>query len=415
MLNIEQQILENIDAEDMLRFIKVLVETPSYGGNETEAQILVANKLNELGFEVDSWEIDFNELRKHPKFSMSFDRKKGLGVVGSFGDGDKSIIICGHIDTVAPGEEKFWKNPPLKATVEDKQLYGRGVTDMKGGLACGLYALKAIKDAGIKPNGKVYFASVIGEEDGGCGALATCLRGYRADAGIIMEPTETKIAPEVAGAISWKITVEGKSTHACVREEGISAIEKSITIINGLKDLEKIRNSRVNNKLYKRYQTPFALNIGKIYGGEWPGSVPEKVLIEGRLGVAIGETKEQAKKEMEKYLQKISGKDTWLRNNPPVLEWVGYSFGPSKIPVDHPIVKNLKDSFRKVTGEEPELEGMTYASDARLLIEVGKTPTVVFGPGDVRDAHGPNECVSIKDLEIVTKTIALTVLNFLGY
>jgi len=415
MLNIEQQILENIDAEDMLKFIEELVRTPSYGGNETEAQILVANKLRESGFGVDTWEIDFDELRKHPRFSMSYNRKKGMGVVGFFGDGNKSIIICGHIDTVRPGEEKFWKTPPLQTTIEDKRLYGRGVTDMKGGLACGLYALKAIKDAGIELNGKIYFASVIGEEDGGCGALATCLRGYRADAGIIMEPTETKITPEVAGAISWKITVEGKSTHACVREEGISAIEKSITVINGLKDLEKTRNSRINNKLYKRYQTPFALNVGKINGGEWPGSVPEKVTIEERLGVAIEETKEHAKNEMEKYIQKISEKDPWLRNNPPVLEWVGYSFGPSKIPGDHPIVKNLKDSFRKVTGEEPELEGMTYASDARLLIEVGETPTVVFGPGDVRDAHGPNECVSIDDLETVTKTIAFTVLNFLGH
>lgn len=415
MLNIEQQVLKKIDTEDMLRFIEELVRTPSYGGSETKAQVLVANKLKELGFYLDTWEIDFSELQKHPRFSMSFNRLEGTGVVGSIGEGKKSIIICGHIDTVEPGEEKFWRTPPLKATVEDKRLYGRGAADMKGGLACGLYAVKAIKDAGIRLKGKVYFTSVIGEEDGGCGALATCLRGYRADAGIIMEPTETKIAPEVAGAISWKITVEGKSTHACVREEGISAIEKATTIINGLIDLEQVRNSKIKNKLYERYQTPFAINVGKIKGGEWPGSVPEKVTIEGRLGVAIDETKEHAKKEMDKYLQKISEKDPWLKDHPPVIEWVGYSFGPSKIPVDHPIVKNLKGSFRKVTGEEPKLEGMTYASDARLLIDVGETPTVVFGPGDVRNAHGPNEFVSIDELEIVTKTIALTILNFLGY
>jgi acetylornithine deacetylase len=368
-----------------------------------------------MGFDVDIWKIDFAKLSKHPMFSMSYDRLEGIGVVGSFGEGKKSLMICGHIDTVAPGEVKFWNSPPLQATLEDEKLYGRGVADMKSGLACGLYAIKALKDAGIKLKGKVYFASVIGEEDGGCGALATCLRGYKADAGIIMEPTEAKIAPEVAGAISWKITVEGKSTHACVREEGISAIEKSITIINGLKQLEEIRNSKITNKLFERYHTPFALNVGKIEGGKWPGSVPEKVTIEGRLGVNIQETKEHAKKEMEDYLHKIYEKDPWLKDHPPKLEWVGYSFAPSKIPIDHAIIKNLVDSFIKVSGKDPELEGMTYASDARLLIEVGETPTVVFGPGDVRNAHGSNECVSLNDLEIVTKTIALVILNFLGY
>jgi acetylornithine deacetylase len=286
---------------------------------------------------------------------------------------------------------------------------------MKGGLACGLYAIKAIQDSGVKLNGKVIFASVIGEEDGGCGALATCLRGYSADAGIIMEPSEAKIAPDVAGAISWKMTIEGRATHACVREEGVSAIEKFLFVYNSLKELEKARNNVSSNDLYSKYSTPFALNVGTITGGDWPGTVPGKVTIEGRLGVSIGETQEDARKEMEEHIKKTAEKDPWLREHPPRIEWVGYSFAPSSVPVDHLIVKILEDSFRKATGKEPTLEGMTYASDARLLVNVGKTPTVVFGPGNVRNAHGPNEYVNVDELVEVTQTLALTILNFLGY
>ena len=415
MEGVERKVLDNIDIEGMLEFIKDLVKTPSYGGKESDAQNLVGNKLEEFGFTIDKWDIDFDKIKEHPEFSMSFDRKEGVGLVGTLGEGKRSIILCGHVDTVAPGEEEHWDSPPLELIIEDKRIFGRGVADMKGGLGCGLYAVKAIQDSGVKLNGKVIFASVIGEEDGGCGALATCLRGYSADAGIIMEPSEVKIAPDVAGAMSWRMTVEGRATHACVREEGVSAIDKFLLIYDSLKELERIRNKVISNELYSRYSTPFALNVGTIMGGDWPGTVAGKVTIEGRLGVSIGETQEEARKEMEKHVKKASEKDPWLREHPPKIEWVGYSFAPSSVPVDHQIVKTLEASFRKARGKEPTLEGMTYASDARLLVNVGKTPTVVFGPGDVRNAHGANEYVNIDELVAVTQTLALTILNFLGY
>jgi acetylornithine deacetylase len=412
---IERRVLDGIDHEGMLEFIGRLVSTPSYGGDENAAQRVVASRLESLGFNVDTWMIDFDELREHPDFSMSIPRKEGMGVVGTLGEGERSLIICGHIDTVVPGEEGNWETPPLEATVVDGRLHGRGTVDMKAGLACGLYAVKAVMDAGVKLNGRVIFTSVIGEEDGGCGALATCLRGYGADAGIIMEPSETRIAPEVAGAMSFRVTVPGRSAHACVREEGVSAIDEFITIVEGLRELEETRNQDVDDPLYSRYGTPYALSIGTVHGGEWPGTVPEKVVFEGRLGVKVGETQEEARRQLEEKVDEIADGDPWLRANPPTVEWAGYSFAPSKVGLDHPVVEAVAGSYRDAVGEEPVYEGMTYASDARLLISVGKTPTIVFGPGDVRDAHGANESVSLENLDKTVRTLALTVLRFLGY
>jgi acetylornithine deacetylase len=410
----ERRVLDSLDLDGMIRFIGELVATPSHGGRETRAQRHMAEKLGSLGFDVDAWMMDFSELRRHPEFSMSMPREEGMGVVGTMGGGDRSLILCGHIDTVDPGDPANWTTDPMRATLKEGKLYGRGVCDMKGGLAAALYAVKAVTDSGVKLKGKLIYESCIGEEDGGCGALATCLRGYRADAGVIMEPSEAKVAPEVAGAMSFRATVPGRSAHACVREEGVSAIEKFVTVFNGLRELEAERNSRVSNPLYGRYRTPYALSVGTVQGGQWPGTVPEKMTFEGRLGVAIGETLQHAKAELERKMDEIADADPWLRDHRPAVEWSGYSFAPSRVPLDHLIVRTLAGSYRDATGSEPVYEGMTYASDARLLINVGETPTAVFGPGDVRVAHGADEHVSLAQLEAVARTLALTVLRFLG-
>ena len=150
-------------------------------------------------------------------------------------------------------------------------------------------------------------------------------------------------------------------------------------------------------------------------GGEWPGTVAESVEFEGRIGVAVGESEEAARKELEEKILAIAETDPWLREHRPKVEWVGYSFASSAIPIDHPIIQEISQAYIDVTEMEPVYEGMTYASDVRHLIKVAKTPTTVFGPGDVRLAHGANEYVPIDQLETMVKTLALTIIRFIGY
>ena len=409
--------MDSIDLDGMIDYLCELISIPSYGGNETLAQLNVTQKMGDMGLDVDSWRIDFEELREHPAFSTSFNREEAINAVGTIEGlgGGRSLILNGHIDTVAPGDASNWMFPPLEGTVVDGRVYGRGACDMKGGLTSGLYAIKALMDAGVEFKGSLFFESVVGEEDGGCGTLAACLRGYRADAGIVMEPSETKIAPEIAGAMSFRVAVPGRSVHACVREEGISAIDKFTILYKGLKELERERNEGVDNPMYARYSTPYAINVGRVEGGLWPGTVPETLVFEGRIGVAVDESKEQARMILEKKIEEIADGDAWLRAHRPRLEWVGYSFAPSKIPVDHSIVETVREAYTDVTGKQLTLEGMTYASDARRMINVAQTPTTVFGPGDVRTAHGPNEYVPIVELETTVRTLALTLLRFVCY
>jgi acetylornithine deacetylase len=110
----------------------------------------------------------------------------------------------------------------------------------------------------------------------------------------------------------------------------------------------------------------------------------------------------------------VAHRDPWLREHPPVLEWWGGQFEPAAIPADHPLVETLSGAHRSVTGQAPVLRGMPYGADMRLLVKQGNTPTVLYGPGDIRKAHAPDEFVPIEELAVATRTLALMILRFCG-
>jgi acetylornithine deacetylase len=192
-------------------------------------------------------------------------------------------------------------------------------------------------------------------------------------------------------------------------------LEKFMPIHDALIDLEKRRNKRVDNMLYSNFDLPIPLNIGKVHTGNWPSTVPETLVAEGRYGVSVGEDVESAKKEFTETLDKVVQTDPWLCEYPPKIEWWGGQFKPASIPLSDPIIKTVSSAYRDITGTSPVLEGVTYGSDMRHLVNIGHTPTILFGPGNVRDSHKPNEAVKIKDLEITVKTLTLSILRFCGY
>jgi acetylornithine deacetylase len=413
----EQQVLDAIDMDGLLTYLCDLVAMKSICGDEVAVQEHVAAQMKRIGLDVDMWEIDFDELSKHPAYGVEVQRTRGLGLVGTMGksEGGRSLILNGHVDIVSAGDESRWQYPPYQGTVVDGRVYGRGALDMKGGLCCALFAAKAIQDAGVQLKGKLMIESVIGEEDGGVGTLATVLRGYKADGAIIMEPTELIVAPAQAGALSFRVTIPGLSAHGAMREEGVSAIEKFIPVFQALLAFEKERNARLKDPLFTRYELPYALSIGKLIADNWPSSVTENLYFEGRYGVAVGEELAAARQAFEAAVAQAALADDWLREHPPLVEWWGAQFAPAAIPIEHPILMTVNDAFYDATGEKAKIEGMTYGADMRLLVNEGQTPTVLFGPGDVRHAHRPDEFVPVADLKAVTQTLALTVLRFCGY
>lgn len=413
MRGVEKNILDSIDVEGLVEYLCELISVPSIGGQETTAQRNIAAKMSDLGLAVETWDVDFEKIKNHPAFSMSIPRSEGIGVLGSHGAGKgRSLMINGHIDIVTPGDESKWKYSPWKGTVADGRVYGRGSADMKGGIVAALYAMKAIIDSGISLKGKMMLETVIGEEDGGVGALDAIIRGYKADAAIVPEPSELNVVPAHAGVMAFRVTVQGKAAHASLRTDGVSAIDKFLPLYEALKRLEVERNARIKDPLYSSFDIPSPLSIGKILGGEWPGTVPENLYFEGRVGVHTDETCNQVKRQLESAVKKAADKDPWLTTHQPKVDWNGYRFDPAKIPADHPIMETVKTAYREVSGHAPRVEGKTYSSDMRLLVNFGLTPTMIFGPGELRQAHTANESVSIESLEAAAKTYALAIIRW---
>jgi len=411
----ERRVIDAIDMDALVECLCELISFPSVGGQESPAQERVADVMRATGMDVDVWELDMDRLREHPAYSAEIEREHALGVVGRSGSPDgPSLILNGHIDVVPAGELERWSRPPWQGTVSDERVYGRGSADMKGGLCCAIFALRAIRDAGVALGGSVSVQSVVGEEDGGVGTLAAIDRGHTADAAIVMEPTELIVAPAQAGALNFRITVPGLAAHGALRGEGVNPIDKFIPLYQALMDFERSRNENVTDPLFGDYEIPYALCVGTLRAGIWASTVAESLTMEGRLGVAVGEDTSTLRAELAEVVDSAARADSWLRDHPPVLEWWGAQFEPASIPADHAIVKAVAKAHQSVTGARPVVRGMPYGADMRLLVNEGRIPTLIYGPGDVRRAHAPDEFVPISELKTATATLALTILRFCG-
>lgn len=397
------------------RLLQILVRENSTRGNESSTQAIVIEKCRQLGLALDIWEIEGEELKKHPVYCCdrpSFEGNPNLVAVLKGSGGGKSIILNGHIDVVPVGDESSWSQDPFSGMIECGKLYGRGATDMKGGNVALLMAIESLVSNGIKLKGDVIFQSVIEEESGGAGTLAAVLRGYHADGAIIPEPTNMKLFPKQQGSMWFRITITGKAAHGGTRYEGVSAIEKSLLVIQSLQQLEKERNAKISDSLFEKIPIPIPINIGKIMSGEWPSSVPDTAIIEGRMGVSPEETIQSAQLEMENCLCELNQQDEWLRENHLEIEWFGGRWLPGSLESDHPLMKELTKSFVEVKGDYPVIEASPWGTDGGILSTVGNTPVVVFGPGITETAHDANEHINLEDMFAASEIIALTLLKW---
>ncbi|PKF89583.1 acetylornithine deacetylase [Bacillus sp. BA3] len=403
--------------EEGTNLLQKMVQAPSTQGNEAGAQAIVAQKLQEMGLQIDSWEPDGGELKKHSYFysprSEFSNSPNVVGIMKGTGGG-RSIILNGHIDVVPDGDRDQWDDDPYSGAIKNGRMFGRGVTDMKGGNVSLILAMQALKENGIQLKGDVIFQSVIEEESGGAGTLAAVLRGYKADAALIPEPTNMRIFPKQQGSMWFRISVKGRSAHGGTRYEGVSAIEKSMTVINHIRALEDKRNARISDPLYQNTPIPIPINLGVIEGGNWPSSVPDLVKIEGRMGVAPEETMVQAKDEMAAWLLQLGEVDQWFKENPPVLEWFGARWVPGAIDVEHELMNALVHQYRQVAGQDPVIEASPWGTDGGLLTHVGETPAIVFGPGVTEVAHYPNEYILLDNVFSTAEIIALTLIQWCG-
>lgn len=409
--------VEAVDVGAMIDGARRLVRVPSWNGNETPAQDVVAGLMTDAGLSLDRWAIDLASVQAHPACSWEIERVEAVGLVGTLEGrgGGPALVLNGHVDVVPPGDPDLWTHPPFAGEVRDGRLYGRGALDMKGPLAAGLFAVKAVLDAGLTLEGSVHVQSVIGEEDGGIGTLATLLRGHGGDGAIVLEPTEGVAAPVQAGCLNFRVRIRGKGAHGAVRDEGVSAFEKLFDVYAALRALETRRNAAdLRGDMFRRYAIPFPISIGTMRGGDWASSVPEHAVMEGRLGVRPEEDPDDARRGLEAAVHDVACADDFLRDHPPTVEWWGGRFLSASTDPDDPLVVALRSAGRSVQGATIPVEGVPFGADAGLLRQVGGIPTVLYGAGDIRRAHRPDEWVGVDELAGMARTLAVTALRYCG-
>jgi len=277
---------------ELTAFLQSLVRTPSITGTELAVQQLIDAKYRALGLVTDRVEATRALLEGHPAFSddgIPFDDR--VSIVGRWrgSGGGRSLILNGHADVVPAGDHTQWTANPWSGDIVDGRLYGRGACDMKAGLCAAAFSVQALRTVGFEPAGDVLLQSVVAEETGGIGTLTTIVSGYRADACIIAEPTGLAMWTAQSGALTFRITIQGRAAHGALKSRGVSAVGLFMPIFATLERLDVERHQRYSHPLFDDPSTIAPISVGVVRGGDWASTVPATLVAEGRFGVFPGE------------------------------------------------------------------------------------------------------------------------------
>jgi acetylornithine deacetylase/succinyl-diaminopimelate desuccinylase family protein len=385
----------------------------------------IADFLAPLGFELDRWDVGPSAtFEAHPAI-VAVRRGSGEG---------RSIAFNGHVDVVPVGDTSAWSEAPFAGAVVDGRLYGRGATDMKGGVAAALWATRRLLESGFEPSGDIAFHIVSDEEVVGNGSREAVARAPAADVTISVEPTELRLCAAEGGLVHLRIEVEGVEAHASTRYlsvhaggkggGGVNAIEKSMKIIAALQELERRwANEKSHPILPRGYNT---LLPGIIVGGPGggrdgrlnlfsnAGTTPNYCAVEYNLWFYPDETLAGIQAEVEAYVADVCRTDPWLREHPPRFTWKlgNIYFPPLDMPLDHPAVTTLSNALASL-GLDSTPQGFGAATDLAWYGE-RTLPGLICGPGRLAQCHVANEYIDTDALHQAAKVYALLLADWVA-
>lgn len=393
------------DRDEILGFTQELIAIPTENPPGVFCKAcaeVIERKLTEIGLDCSLFKVPNPEpVRQSPG-------RTRYCVLGSYGAGKRTLYLHGHYDVVpASGEGQF--TPCVKGT----GLFGRGASDMKSGLAAMIYAVKAIQTAGGKLNGRICLTFVPDEETGG--RLGS---KYLDDAGIlgkdgigmlIPEPTDGIIWNANRGAISLRITVNGKPAHVGRHYTGVNAFENMIPVVNELMALKKDVERRTTGYTINPEAARQSILMigGRSEGGSNFNLVPERFsfTVDRRIN-----PEEDLKREKTRLLEALEAvKKRGIHLDVEILQ-EAESSGVSE---DTLLARVLAKNIESVTGKVPEFELCPGLLEIRFYAKKN-IPALAYGPGYLSVSHGPGEFVNIENIYECTAIYALTALDMLS-
>jgi acetylornithine deacetylase len=331
------------------------------------------------------------------------------------------------------GDRSSWSQEPFGGEVVDGRLYGRGATDMKGGLAAAMWAVDVALAHGLQPRGDILFHVVSDEEVVGNGTREIVERTAAADVTLSLEPTELRLCAAEGGLVHFRIEVEGVEAHASTRHlavhggsggGGVNAIEKTLKLVLALQELERRWAAAKSHPILPHgFDT---LLPGIIVGGPGggkdgrlnlfsnAGTTPNYCSVEYNMWWYPDEPYDGVKAEVEEAVAAVAAADPWLAEHPPRITWKLGSiyFPPLDVPLDHPAVSTLAECLREV-GLDDEPVGFEAATDLAWYGE-RKLPGIICGPGSIAQCHVADEYISTDQLRLASQVYAQMLVEWCG-
>ena len=308
-----------------------------------------------------------------------------------FGQG-KTLCFNTHMDVNNPTGQ-HWNFDPFEPLLRDGALFGLGACDAKGSLAAMLAAIESItKEKSCEIEGKLILTAVMGEEAGGIGSLHLAETGFSADGAVVGEPTSLKVCTAHKGTYMRRIHFRGKAFHSARSENGINAISHGARFCCLYEEL----SAQLCEKPHPELGSANA-SVTLISGGTRQNTIPEscQLLIDRRL--LPGETKEMADRELDDILKVLKAQipDLHIEKIEVVVSTV-----PSETSHDTSIVQAALQSLEQISGQTEIPHGFNAGCDMSKLNLLCGIHTIIFGPGDLSNAHAPNEFVKVDELEL---------------
>lgn len=396
-----------------------MVRHPSVLGHEQSCLAEMEAVYRELGHTPFRVPVDVNALADHPGFSPPLIDYAGRDPVAAVHRPrviqGRSLMLQGHIDVVPEGAAELWTTPPFEPSIRDGRMYGRGVADMKAGVAASLMALKALNRAGLQPAAELQIAAVIEEECTGNGALAVMQALGKPDACLIPEPGPGYPALYVAevGVVWAWVTVIGRPAHVREMHSGVNAIEAAMTIAGRFKAYEQEANrGEHRHPAFAGDNHPININLGNIEGGEWNSSVPTRAKIGLRVGVMPGRSCRDVANDIRRIVAEGAA-ELRLPEGHARVEFKGFMADGCTFPAEQPIAQAAASCHEAVFGEKLRHYAASGLTDARFYTLYQGTQATCYGP-DSDSIHGIDESVGLSSVHGVTKALALLVAGWCG-
>ena len=405
-------------ADEIVQFTADLVRIPTVNppGEEYEpCAHLLGDFLKRRGFGVE-----YIAAEGRPEHSTRYPR---VNVVGSRRGGPGPVVhLNGHIDVVPAGEG--WTVDPFGGVVRDGRIYGRGVCDMKAGIAAAVFAAEAIERAGVRLPGTIEISGTVDEESGGFAGVAHLaeqgrIAKGRTDFVIIPEPLNVdRICIGHRGVYWFEVTARGRIGHGSMPFLGVSAIDGMARLLQSVREelMPALASRRTDVPVVPSGARHATININGIEGGQPVDGIQTPCVADLCRAVfdrrfLIEEGFDATKREIAELVARIAEHPGGVRFDVRDLMVVH----PTRTPDDSPVIAALEHSIQSVLGRRAELIASPGTYDHKHVARIAGIPhCVAYGPGELELAHQPDESCRIDDIVNATKVLALATLDLMG-